>query len=102
MMDWKQKLQSARESGQTRWDHMMDVCMQEHWPKIQLLFEEKFGPAVLAAAHNDPAMQQLFKMVYTMLPFPVRMLVNEGAFVSFCLLHRDKLLPSTGTRIATP
>jgi len=68
--------------------------IEEHWPKIQLLFQEKVGPAALAAAHNDQAMGSLFKMVYTLLPFPVRMIIHEGAFVNFCLDHRDKLLPS--------
>ena len=70
-----------------------DTVIEQHWPKIQLIFQEKVGPAALAAAKNDQAMESLFKTVYSVLPFPVRMVVKEPAFVSFCLSHRTKLLP---------
>lgn len=99
-MDWKQKLQSARDAGQNGLGHTTNVIIEEHLPKIQQLFEEKIGPAALAAAQNDQAMTSLFKMVYTLLPFPVRMIINEGAFVNFCLNNRGKLLPSAGVIVS--
>jgi hypothetical protein len=41
-------------------------------------------------------MASLFRGVYSMLPFPVRMVVNEGVFVNFCLNNRTRLLPQSG------
>ena len=92
-MDWKQSLPSTRDAGKTGLDQPTQNLIEQQWPKIQLLFQEKVGPVALAAAKNDQAMESLFKTVYSVLPFPVRMVVKEAAFVSFCLEHRGKLLP---------
>jgi hypothetical protein len=100
IMDWRQKLQSARDAGQNGLDHTANVIIEEHLPKIQQLFEEKVGPAALAAAQNNQTMSSLFKMVYTLLPFPVRMIINEGAFVSFYLSNRSRLLPQSGAPVS--
>jgi hypothetical protein len=84
-MGWRDKLE---QSGQEK--------IEEHWPKVQQVFQEKVGPAALAAAKNDDTMRSLFKMVYAEMPFPVRMAVKEEAFVQFCFSHRDNLLPAAG------
>jgi len=82
-MSWRDKVdQNAQEK------------IEEHWPKVQQIFQEKIGPAALAAAKNDDAMRSLFKMVHEALPFPVRMVIKEEAFVQFCFSHRDRLLPA--------
>jgi len=82
-MSWRDKVdQNAQEK------------IEEHWPKVQQIFQEKIGPAALAAAKNDDTMRSLFKMVHEALPFPLRMVVKEEAFVQFCFSHRDRLLPS--------
>lgn len=67
--------------------------IEEYWPKIQQVFQEKIGPAALAAAQNDDQMRTVFSMAHQLLPFPVRMFVKEETFVQFCLAHRDDLLP---------
>ena len=88
-MGWRDKVdQNAQEK------------IEEHWPKVQQIFQEKIGPAALAAAKNDDTMRSLFKMVHEALPFPLRMVVKEDAFVQFCFSHRDRLLP-TGEAGAT-
>ena len=92
-MDWKQSLPTTRGAGDSGLDKTTNSLIEQQWPKIQLLFQEKVGPLALAAAKNDQAMKSLFKTVYSVLPFPVRMVVKEPAFVSFCLEHRTKLLP---------
>jgi hypothetical protein len=93
-MDWKQTLQSAREAGQSKMDHTTNVIIEEHWLKIQRLFQEKVGPTALATINNDQMMRTLLQGVYMALPFPVRMVVNEAVFVNFCLDNRTRLLPS--------
>ena len=70
-----------------------EALVREHWPKAQALFQEKVGPAALQAAQDDQKMEQLFKVVYVALPFPVKMVVKEGAFIKFCFEHRNELLP---------
>lgn len=92
-MDWKNKLQAARESGQNMVNHQTDSLIEEHWPHVQLLFQEKVGPAALAAANDDKKMEILFKVVYAVLPFPVHMAVQEASFIKFCFAHRNRLLP---------
>jgi len=69
--------------------------IQENWPKVQQIFQEKIGPAALEAARNDDQMRAVFKMAHEALPFPLRMLVKEDAFVQFCFAHRDNLLPKS-------
>jgi hypothetical protein len=43
-MDWKSKLQAARDSGQKAFDRQSQLIVEEHWPQIQLLFQGKGGP----------------------------------------------------------
>ena len=95
-MDWKEKLQSAKKAGQEAVEQKTHVAIEENWPKIQQLFQEKVGPAALSAAQNDEAMERLFKVVYLALPFPVNLAVKEDAFVRFCFQNRNRLLPQSG------
>lgn len=92
-MDWKNKLQAARQSGQNIINHQADSLFEDHWPQNQPLFQEKVGPAALAAAQDDRKMELLFKVVYAVLPFPVHMAVQEASLIKFCFTHRDRLLP---------
>ncbi len=94
-MDWKDKLKVSREGAQEKLDLKAHAAIEEHWPKVQQLFQEKVGPAALAAAQDDQTMEMLFKVVYAALPFPVHFVVKEPAFVTFCFSHRDRLLPSS-------
>ena len=94
-MDWKEKLKITKEGGQEKLDQKAEAAIEENWPKVQQLFQEKVGPAALAAAQNDQAMEALFKVVYLALPFPVHLVVKQPAFVAFCFSHRDRLLPTS-------
>ena len=92
-MDWKAKLQSARESL----DQDSQRKLEENWPKVKELFREKVGPAALAAVQDDRQMTPVLKMVYEALPFPIRLVVKQDAFIQFCLAHRDRLAaPDSG------
>jgi hypothetical protein len=100
-VDWKQKLQSARIFGQQSKETIEKIAQEkirEHWPRIQKLFEEKVGPAALAAAKNEESMRSLFETVYRRLPFRVRMVIKEETFVQFCLKNKDRLVPSGGKK----
>ncbi len=96
-MDWKQKLQSARQSGEQMLDEKTNKTIEENWPKVQQVFQEKVGPAALAAAQDDEKMRTLFKLVYAALPFPVHLAVKEEPFIKFCFEHRDRLMPGSQT-----
>jgi hypothetical protein len=93
-MDWKGKLQAAKETGQQAMDQKTKIAIEENWPKVQQIFQEKVGPAALKAAQDDAQMTALFQIAYKALPFPVHMAVKEDAFVKFCFEHRDRLLPA--------
>ena len=96
-MDWKHKLQSTREAGEQLLDQKTNKAIEENWPKIQQIFQEKVEPAALAAAQDDEKMRSLFKIVYVALPFPIPLAVKEEVFVKFCFSHRDRLMPELGT-----
>jgi hypothetical protein len=84
-MGWKDKLdQNAQDK------------IEEHWPNVQRIFQEKIGPAALSAANNDDSMRSLFKFAYEAIPFPGRLVIKEEAFIKFCFSHRDNLLPARG------
>jgi hypothetical protein len=76
-------------------DQSAQQKIEEHWPKIQQVFQERVGPAALAAAQNDDTMRSVFKLAYGALPFPIRLAIKEDVFVQFCFSHRDSLLPSS-------
>ena len=76
-------------------DQSAQQKIEEHWPKIQQVFQERVGPAALAAAQNDDTMRSVFKLAYGALPFPIRLAIKEDVFVQFCFSHRDNLLPSS-------
>lgn len=86
-MSWKDKLQSQLAGGNA------EQVLADHWPRIQELFHSKVGPAALAAVQDDAQMKTIVTFIYDALPFPVRPLVKQDVFVTFCLAHRDKLLP---------
>src|SRR5437868_9233946 len=94
-MDFKAKLQGVRQAGQEKLDEKTNKAIEDNWPKIQQLFQEKIGPAALAAIQDDAKMQTALKLVYMALPFPVHLAVKEEEFIKFSLEHRDRLLPSS-------
>lgn len=94
-MDWKGKLDAARAAAQAGMEQKTEIVIEENWPKVQQVFQEKVGPAALAAAKDDKTMESLFMLVYAALPFPVHIAVKEDAFVKFCFGHRDRLLPAS-------
>ena len=87
-MDWKARLDTVKSSV----DQESQRKVEENWPKIQQMFQEKVGPAALAAAQDDATMTRIIMVVYEALPFPLRMMVKQEAFLKFCLSHRDRLL----------
>jgi len=87
-VDWKSKLQAAKGTL----DQDSQRRLEENWPKIQQLFQEKVGPAALAAAKDDERLASMVKIVYGVLPFPVKLVVKQDAFLQFCLTHRDRLI----------
>lgn len=91
-MDWKNKLQSAASAAKSSIDQDSHKKLEENWPKIQQLFQEKIGPAALAAAKDDQTFDSATAIVYEALPFPIKLLVKPDAFHQFCSAHRDRLL----------
>ena len=72
-MGWREKL-----------DQSAQAKIEEQWPKVQQLFQEKVGLAALAAAKSDDAMQMYFKTVYEALPLPLRLAVTEDVIERRC------------------
>jgi hypothetical protein len=56
------------------------------------MFRDKVGPQLRDHLANPEKVASDSKVVYSLLPMPVRLLVKEDAFVQFCLDHKDELL----------
>jgi len=94
-MDWKSKLREARQTAGNILDQQSEKAVEEHWPQIQKVFQEKVGPAALAAAQNDEMMRLLLENAYTvfMTAHPLlRFAIKKDVFVMFCFKHRDRLI----------
>lgn len=69
-----------------------DKIFQEQMPRIQQLIREKVGPVSGAMLHNDQTMVKSFGLVYRCLPAPVRYVLKEQVFITFCLTNRNRLI----------
>jgi hypothetical protein len=70
-MDWKSKMQSVRDLGQSSLDHGARSDYRETMATHTAIVPGKGVPAALAAAHDNGKMERLFKLIYAALPFPV-------------------------------
>ena len=84
-MGWKDSLKSSISQG-------ADAKLQEHMPAIQQLFREKVAPELRAHLSDPEKFLSSSKVVYSLLPMPVRLMVKEDAFIAFCQEHKDQLL----------
>jgi len=75
-------------------NQQVEKTIEQYWPEVQKLIQEKVAPSALAAAKDDKAMGLLLTPVYQMLPLPVRMVIKKDVFIGFCLQHRDRLIPA--------
>jgi hypothetical protein len=111
---WKDKLHPPNLQIIADAGSKADEILIRYLPKIRQFFVEKAGPAVANVASDDKNLAVLGRSAYGLLPFPVRLIVREEAFIRFCLAHRDKLLtgssgdsrllsaPSEGTKSTAP
>ena len=65
---------------------------EKYWPVIERVCREEIGPSALDAFRENKNISVLAKVIYSMLPFPFRILLNEDYFVDICLANRNRLL----------
>ena len=73
-------------------NEQVEKTIEEHWPKVQEVFQKTVGEPALAAAKNNEACEMLFTQVHKQLPLPVRLIIKKDAFVKYCFANRDKLI----------
>jgi hypothetical protein len=66
--------------------------MKEYLPEIKKVFKEQIGPLAKDALKNDEAMSFTFRRVYDFLPPPLKWIVTQEDFLSFCLKNRYLLI----------
>ena len=87
--------EDVRQARENMLDQLTEKAIEEQWPKIQKVFNDKVGPAVLATAQNDEMMRMVLEGAYTafMNTHPLlRFAIKKEAFVMFCFKHRDRLI----------
>lgn len=84
-MGWSDKFKGAL--GQS-----VEQKIRENWPTIQQMFRDKVGNELRNHLADPEKVISSSKIVYSLLPMPVRLVVKEDAFVNFCILHKDELL----------
>lgn len=70
----------------------VEQVVSENLERIQQLFKTKAGGLIKGIVEDDGKMAEVSRFVYGELPLPVRLVVKEDDFVSFCLKNRDKVL----------
>jgi hypothetical protein len=71
--------------------------LEANIPLIKKYVIEKVGPMARDIIKNDEQMKTIFKTVYHLLPFAVRMAVSENDFMSFAMKNKHILLDITET-----
>ena len=66
--------------------------IEQQLPKIKVLVADKVGPLARKTIEDDVAMAKTFGMVHEFLPTTIRLMVQEEAFVDFCLRNRRLLI----------
>lgn len=69
--------------------------LESNIPLIKKYVIEKVGPMARDIIKNDEQMKTIFKTVYHLLPFAVRMAVNENDFMAFAMKNKHVLLDIT-------
>lgn len=93
-MDWKSKLAAVRgavASGSEAVQQKVATALASNGPLIAKLFQQHIGPAAVCLAQNELVFETSCRLVYTLLPSLVRLVVREDAFVGYCRTHRDRL-----------
>lgn len=94
-MGWKDKLAQVGQTAQDSLGGKADEALAQQMPKIKQLFQEKVGPEAMKLLADDAKMTSYSKVVYELLPGPVRLMVKPEVFTSFCMTHRAKLMEQT-------
>jgi hypothetical protein len=84
-MGWSDKIKGAL--GQS-----VEQKIRENLPAIQQMFRDKVGNDLRNHLADPEKVISSSKMVYSLLPMPVRLMVKEDAFVNFCIQHKNELL----------
>jgi hypothetical protein len=69
--------------------------LEANIPLIKKYVVEKVGPMARDIIKNDEQMKTIFKTVYHLLPFAVRMAVSENDFMAFAMKNKHVLLDIT-------
>jgi hypothetical protein len=69
--------------------------LESNIPLIKKYVVEKVGPMARDIIKNDEQMKTIFKTVYHLLPFAVRMAVSENDFMAFAMKNKHVLLDIT-------
>ncbi|MBK6604288.1 MAG: hypothetical protein KBF99_14055 [Leptospiraceae bacterium] len=69
--------------------------LESNIPLIKKYVIEKVGPMARDIIKNDEQMKTIFKTVYHLLPFAVRMAVSENDFMAFAIKNKHVLLDIT-------
>ena len=66
-------------------------AIEEYWPRFGLVCRESVGPTAFKIARDDEKLTGIAQAIYPALPLPLRLLVGESDFITFCLTDRDRL-----------
>ena len=86
--DVRNRAEAARVAGAAR----MRSTIDDHWPRVQQLFNSAVRGPARAALYDDQLMHRVLRIVYKQLPVVIRLAVEQEEFVEFCLANRQRLL----------
>jgi uncharacterized protein len=69
------------------------ALLEKQIPLIRSHLSERIGPDAQATPRSPEAWAEVIAGVYEFLPNPIRLVVNRGVFVTYCLRKLDKIIP---------
>jgi hypothetical protein len=85
----------ARQAMDKELSDFVIKTLESNIPLIKKYVVEKVGPMARDIIKNDEQMKTIFKTVYHLLPFAVRMAVSENDFMAFAMKNKHVLLDIT-------
>jgi len=74
-----------RDEAKEKFQNNLDAQL----PLIRKIIKEKIGPMTEDTIKNDSLIEKSLRKIYTILPFPIRLLCNEDKFIEYILPLKD-------------
>ncbi|MGF1681633.1 hypothetical protein [Photobacterium minamisatsumaniensis] len=88
----KAKELSSSDVEESESSNKINEVIQSQWPKIEAILLERLAATAGDKLNDEEFINTAFKNTYGFLPMPIRLVLSEDKFVSYCMQHKEPLL----------